>query len=526
MHRSSLRMWLGTALAITGLALLCSWNSIFEFTLRKQLALSQSSPLFEIWRAPPFGLVMNAFMFNLTNPHQFFDKDFKPEFEELGPYCLTERNEKVNVVWNDNYTVTYEIKRTFYYDEERSNGSLDDNITVLNAAPLSGSYSSRYWSLLSTFPMSAAIRMLGKSVLITRTFRELVLEGYEDPLLTMSNVLPGMKGKGKVVDKIGLIYERNGSTYFDGVLNLGTGADDINKVGTVFNWNYENKSSKFEGECGQLYGTTAEMFPPFFSRDTPLRVFIPEVCRSVTLEYLEDTEITGIPGYRYFMGEKNVDNGTLYPENWCSCGGECLPSGVINASSCLRDMPMFLSLPHFLYGDPYYREQVKGVSPPNLEKHLFHMTVEPTTGIPLDIAFRFQINLLLRNNPKISLYKDVPTILFPYVWLEKRFSMPADIATLFKWVLMMPTIGICFSIVLILLGLVILAFAVLPSSQRSKYQDENRILQNGKATKENLCNNQLQLEDNELLNSETKEIIDNEEKIKEFPPDVNRTTRL
>lgn len=526
MHRSSLRMWLGLVLAVTGLIFLCSWNSIFELVLRKQLALSQSSPLTEIWRKPPFQIDVRVIVFNLTNAHELLEDDFKPAFEELGPYYLYELNEKINIVWNDNYTVTYEIKRTYYYDAEKSNGSLDDNITSLNTATLGASYASRHWSFFSTVPLSAAISMFGKSVLLTKRFREVFTEGYLDPLLTMSNVVPGMKSKGESTDRIGLLYERNASTYFDGVINIGTGADDISKVGQLYNWNYKNRSSNFEGKCGELYGTMAEGFAPFLSRDTTLSFFVPEVCRSVTFEYLEDNEIMGIPGYRYFLGEKTVDNGTKYPENWCNCGEECLPSGVINASSCLRDLPVYLSFHHFLFADPYYREQYRGIAPPDFENDLFHMTVEPTTGIPLEALFRIQMNLLLRNNPKISLFRNVPTILFPYVMIEKKFGLPPELAPILRWVLRIPMIGMCFAIALLLLGLVILAFAVLPRFRNNNHTEENRTLQNGNATKENLCNTRLKPEETELHNSETKEKLNNEEKRKESSPDINRTTRL
>ncbi|XP_069695611.1 protein peste-like [Periplaneta americana] len=514
MQRISLRMWLGSALVVTGLIFLCSSSSLFEFILRKALVLSPSSLLFEIWRAPPFNIDVKVVVFNLTNPHQFLEEDFKPQFEELGPYILYERDEKVNIVWNDNYTVTYEILRTYYYDEEKSNGSMEDYITALNTASLSASYGSRHWSLFSTFPLSMAIRILGKSVLMRKSFRELFIEGYFDPLLTMAYVVPGMKGKGQLKDKIGLLYERNASTYFDGVINLGTGVDDISKLGTVFNWNYQNRTPTFEGKCGEVYGATAELFAPSSSRGTTLSFFVPEVCRSVTMEYLDDRYIQGIFGHRYFLGEKTVDNGSLYPENWCNCGGECLPRGVINASSCLRDLPMFFSFPHFLFGDPYYRERVKGIAPPDLDEHLLHMTVEPTTGIPLEAFFRLQMNLLLRDNPKISLFRDVPTIMFPYFWIEKKLALPPNMITLLKWILSIPTIIICFAIALILLGLIILTLAVLPWFRSNKYKDENRMLQNRKAAKEIFCNKQLQPEEAELLNLVTNGKFTNEERSK------------
>lgn len=53
--------------------------------------------------------------------------------EELGPYRFRETREKVNITWNEhNSTVSYRLKRVWNFDEENSNGSLNDTITTLN----------------------------------------------------------------------------------------------------------------------------------------------------------------------------------------------------------------------------------------------------------------------------------------------------------------------------------------------------------------------------------------------------------
>lgn len=69
-------------------------------------------------------------MFNWTNPQEIQNPNVKPNFVELGPYVFLERHLKENLTFNSNDTVTFYQRRTWYFDKEKSNGSLDDMITT------------------------------------------------------------------------------------------------------------------------------------------------------------------------------------------------------------------------------------------------------------------------------------------------------------------------------------------------------------------------------------------------------------
>nr|CAD7264916.1 unnamed protein product [Timema shepardi] len=174
--------------------------------------------------------------------------------------------------------------------------------------------------------------------------------------------------------------------------------------------------------------------------------------RSISFDYTDEYEVEGILGYRYSGGPDIVDNGTLDPTNECFCGGECVPSGVLNVSSCRFGAPAFISYPHFYQADQVYLDQVEGMEPDE-EKHRFYVTLEPNTGIPLDVAARFQVNILLDQRPYISLFKNVPKIFFPMLWFEERAAMPQEMASQLKLLLHLPTIGLVVSITLVLVGL-------------------------------------------------------------------------
>jgi hypothetical protein len=50
------------------------------------MSLSPSSKAYEVWRKPPVPVVVDAYLFNCTNPDQILEKNYKPEFVQMGPY--------------------------------------------------------------------------------------------------------------------------------------------------------------------------------------------------------------------------------------------------------------------------------------------------------------------------------------------------------------------------------------------------------------------------------------------------------
>jgi hypothetical protein len=101
--------------------------------------------------------------------------------------------------------------------------------------------------------------------------------------------------------------------------------------------------------------------------------------RPILLDYSEEREVEGVAGYVYVGSKSLMDNGTADPKNLCNCGGTCVPQGVLNISSCRYGAPGFVSYPHFLDADPYYRERVEGMRP-DPEKHKFYLTLEPVSA--------------------------------------------------------------------------------------------------------------------------------------------------
>jgi hypothetical protein len=85
-------------------------------------------------------------------------------------------------------------------------------------------------------------------------------------------------------------------------------------------------------------------------------------------------------GYRFELGKRLLDNGTIDQGNWCNCGGQCVPQGTLNLTACRYGAPAFVSYPHYLDADPYYANLVRGMKP-DPTRHRFYMTFEPVSGL-------------------------------------------------------------------------------------------------------------------------------------------------
>lgn len=65
----------------------------------------------------------------------------------------------------------------------------------------------------------------------------------------------------------------------DGVFNMNTGAEDIQLMGKLENWNNKNSTTFYDGECANVLGTTGQLFPPGQTRDNRVTMFSPDLCR-------------------------------------------------------------------------------------------------------------------------------------------------------------------------------------------------------------------------------------------------------
>ncbi|CAO1409251.1 unnamed protein product [Diamesa tonsa] len=445
---------IGIVLIAFGASFAIFWPQTFQYLMHKELKLTPEARSYQEWKQPSVPLYMDIYFFNWTNPEDLSNNMTKPIMKELGPYRFREKPEKINITFNDNSTVSYKTMSTFFFDDEGSNGTLDDIITTINVVSVGAAAKARDWPYIKQKTVSMGLTVYEQEIHVTKSARELLFEGYEDNMVLMAKENPIFDTGEIPFDRIGWFYKRNATAELTGYFNAHTGVDDIRKLGTIQEWNFNKNNKYYDGKCSKLYGSTGEFFPPGQTRNKPIALFTPDMCRSVPFDYEKDVDVHGVTGYRYTGGARAVDNGTLYPENKCFCGEDCMPSGVMNISACRYESPVFMSFPHYYAGDPFYLNQVDGLKPIK-EKHQPFFTIEPTTGAPLEVTARFQANFLIRNNEDIALFQEAPRVIIPVMWFEQKFAMDKKMADEIKAGLAIPRIGQMMGFVLILLGIIL-----------------------------------------------------------------------
>lgn len=86
-------------------------------------------------------------------------------------------------------------------------------------------------------------------------------------------------------------------------------------------------------------------------------------------------------------------------------------------STFLLDIPLAVSLPHYLRSDQSFQEKIVGLHP-NEDQHNSHFGLQPQFGVPMSVKIRVQLNLIVestRFNRKIKPFDGTAT---PLLWVE------------------------------------------------------------------------------------------------------------
>lgn len=131
-----------------------------------------------------------------------------------------------------------------------------------------------------------------------------------------------------------------------------------------------------------INGTDGTIYPSTLAPPDRFYFFSIEMCRSLYMDYKESLEFRGISSRKYVMTEQLF---AIAKENDCFCrtiyddeGEEqpdCSASGTIDLSPCIK-APIYLSLPHFLFGNKKLFAYPSGLNP-KLEKHQSYVVIDP-----------------------------------------------------------------------------------------------------------------------------------------------------
>ncbi|XP_066145445.1 protein peste-like isoform X2 [Euwallacea fornicatus] len=411
-----------------GIVIICFRNLIYKAILNKVLMLQGDGPIYNAWKKNPVPLSLKLYLFNWTNPSDILNSSVKPFFKQLGPYFFDETKEKTNVTWNDvEGTVTFRHLKRWWFNAEKSSRNLSDPVTSINPIALASAITVKNWNFVVKKALDIMMQSMSISVNSTHTAGEIMFYGYEDPILNVGNKfgfsqLPNF-------DKFGWFYTRNDSELYEGEFIMDTGAKG--NFGELLFWKGMNSTPFYRGECGKVGGSAGEFFPNNMTKELIIKFFSPDLCRYLELEFEEEVVVNGILGYKYVAGDRFLDNGTKIKENKCFCEGACMPSGALNVSTCRYDSPAFVSLPHFLKADPHYRRIIDGMEPQK-DRHEFYMIFEPRTGIPLQVAARLQVNLLLQSISGFRFLEKIPEVYVPILWFEQTVTVPESMTLYLK----------------------------------------------------------------------------------------------
>lgn len=234
----------------------------------------------------------------------------------------------------------------------------------------------------------------GGKLHVTKPVGEWIFDGFQDDLVDFLKLFNTTK-IDIPYNKFGWLVDRNTSLTYDGSFTIYTGVEDLTKLGLLTHWNGKNETGFYKAPCGVVNGTTGDMFPPHLDTKGEITIFATDACRFMNLQPNGTLQKHGLTAYQWVGTEETLDSGENFPDQQCFCDPrleDCPKTGVVECKICRDNAPIYASFPHFYLSDKSYLNAVDGLKP-DPEKHKFILSVEPFTGIPVEINGRLQINL-------------------------------------------------------------------------------------------------------------------------------------
>ncbi|BES94483.1 Scavenger receptor [Nesidiocoris tenuis] len=405
------------------------WPVVLDSQLKKELALTNDSRSFSMWKETPIPMYMDIYMFNWTNPERSLKGLEKPNFVEMGPYSFREHHSKVNLAWNQNDTITFNQIRRWHFAPERSNGSLQDLVTNVNviAMTVGNMIEKAVPKMLLPF-IEPVMEKEESKTYVTKTVQELVFDGYSDNFLNIFQKLKKIIKLKIPFDKFGWFYQRNNSVTYDGTFNMNTGASSLRQLGNILEWNYSKSTHTNYGQCSVVHGSSGELWSSNAASQDHISIFASDICGSLELAYDGTKTVAGLPATVHIGDSLTLDNGQLSESNKCYCPSSgCPPSGARSISQCRFGAPAFISYPHFYKADESYLKKITGMHPKE-ELHQFNIALHKVTSIPVEVNGRLQINILAKKIDGLRFFNGLPNAYMPMMWFNQRATITPGLA--------------------------------------------------------------------------------------------------
>nr|XP_016927599.1 lysosome membrane protein 2 isoform X2 [Drosophila suzukii]XP_016927600.1 lysosome membrane protein 2 isoform X2 [Drosophila suzukii] len=409
-------MFLLFVVGVTGFFVMW-FTEYYNNTMLENLILAENSDTAKSWLNPDpkFDTLLKAHIFHYPNIDDYLaGRADKIKVVDVGPLTYQEHTVKDEVSFNKNFTVSFRDRKSYKFLPEKSAIGEHEVVRVPNVPLISAAGPVKRMKVVERIPVSLLINQFKEPLFKNLTVFD-YLWGYEDSIIKLKSL-----GKGR--RRFGLLMSRNG-TSVDSV-QLNTGEDDITKFSVITQFNGMPQLDYWEGEeCNRIDGSEPSMFSPHLLQDrSTVNVFLQVLCRKVPLNFEKEVTIyNDIDVLRYrtpmdvFAHPKNNSANACY----CHNTELCLPSGVINATKCYGDAPIFPSFPHFFTGDPKLYEDFEGIEP-DAAVHQTYADIHPRFGFPISGASRVQINIMLDKTPILRNQgrRLKNATILPLMWIE------------------------------------------------------------------------------------------------------------
>ncbi|XP_034255524.1 sensory neuron membrane protein 2-like [Thrips palmi] len=499
--RFSARGWCWTGVAgvlLVVLAALLGWVAFPYFVhllIGKELALKDGSDAYDRWVTLPIDLDLKLSIFNVTNKEEIM-RGAKPKLQELGPYVYKQHRHKVNIKYDEEAdTWTYRQILIHTFDAEQSAPfKEDDVVTTIHPALMS------MINIMTNIPVlakgtmfvdAAAPLLFPDGIFLTTTAGALLFGGVhiacgklgsgsdaDSPAFSMAaqnpiaNLAAGKWQRNanapslkprlaalitcssfKHIKVPTMNVLDNGDVSFslfgyknntaDGEYTVKSGITQPEEIAQITAWNGKATTTAWGGPtCNAVNGTQGDIFSPYIEKTSTISVFSTDICRSMTLKYLEDASYRGIPGYRFAPGSEVMASAADNGNNYCFCPqvargltkeNGCLKKGALDLSGC-QGIPIIVTYPHFYESDPSYLDGVEGLNP-QAELHRMQLDIEPMTGTPLHGGKKMQLNWMVRQVEGFELTKGVRPTLFPVAWMYEGAALNTPMVDLLNGLL-------------------------------------------------------------------------------------------
>ena len=345
------------SLLLLGLSFQCAeWGA--KQVIYSLITLKEGSAFEATWKKGEPALTYKAYIFNLTNPEEF-KRGARPRVVEQGPYVYQLKEQKENIVYNSDNTVTFQGRPIYTFQRSKSVGPENDLVTTFNVPLINAGEKVR------GSPIGLGVLNAAKRVHDFKSLKEVsvgkLLWGHR------SKVLDWARQFTKVpypYQDFGLMMGRNDTLQPSYTMHTGAGGSgSIYNIRSVLKYNNSDHLQVWSGDfCNKIKGTDMGGFHPEISRKEVLHVFNGQLCRSLPLIYNKTVYHSGLEAYRFINPPGTFAYGPHRSKNRCYCSKEgCPQRGILDMKSCYFGAAVAFSFPHFYQGHPSLTHKVQGL---------------------------------------------------------------------------------------------------------------------------------------------------------------------